>query len=79
MWHHTDYLNQKRRQHIWDRLLKRFTYVALANSFGEYSGRPHPLDIPYLEPSASGPPIWVGWRAVVWRCCRWRPGRGLAC
>lgn len=29
--------------------------------------------------SASGPPIWVGWRAVVWRCCRWRPGRGLAC
>ena len=27
------------------------TYVALANSFCEYSGRPHPLDTPYPGPS----------------------------
>ena len=53
MWHHTDYLAQKRFQHIWDRLIKRLTYAALANSFGEHSGRPHPLDTPYPGPSAS--------------------------
>ena len=30
LWHHPDYLNQNRLQHIWDRLIKRLTYVALA-------------------------------------------------
>ena len=53
LWHHTDYLEQKGLQHIWDRLIKRLAYVALANSFGEYIGRPHPLDTPYPGPGVS--------------------------
>jgi len=38
-----------------------------------------PGQVLWRPASASGPLIWVGWRAVAWRCCRWRPGRGLAC
>ena len=52
LWHHADYPEQKRLQHIWDRLIKRLSYIALANSFGEFSGRSHPLDAPFPEPSA---------------------------
>ena len=34
----------------WDRLVKCVTYLALANGFGEYSGRPFPPSAPYLGP-----------------------------
>ena len=35
LWHHADYQSQHRLQHFWDRLVKRLTYVAVANSYGE--------------------------------------------
>ena len=53
LWHHADYLERKRLHHIWDRLIQRLTYMALANSLGECSGRPRLPDSPYPGPSAS--------------------------
>ena len=50
LWHHADFQEQHRLQHFWDRLVKRLTSVAVANSYGESNGRPWPPDTPY-EPS----------------------------
>ena len=50
LWHHADFQDQHRLQHFWDRLVKRLTYVAVANSYGESNGRLLPPETPY-EPS----------------------------
>ena len=39
-WHHTDYGEQYKLQYFWDQLIKRLTYLALANSWGDLNGRP---------------------------------------
>ena len=33
LWHHADFQEQHRLQHLWDRLVKRLAYMAVANSF----------------------------------------------
>ena len=44
LWHHADFQEQHRLQHFRDRLVKRLTDVAVANSYGESNGRPSPPD-----------------------------------
>ena len=52
-WHHTDYGQQYRLHHFWDKLIKALAYLALANSWGELNGRPRPPTIPPPASSAS--------------------------
>ena len=54
-WHHADFQSQHRLQHFWDRLVKSLTYVAVANSYGEYNGRPSPPDTPTRAPARLRP------------------------
>ena len=48
-WHPTDYGYQYRLQYFWDQLINNMTYMALANSWGEVSGRPPPPPPPESE------------------------------
>ena len=61
-WHHTDYNDQHKLQYLWDQLIKKLAYLALANKWGELNGRPRPPSIPPLGVSllaSATPPILV--------------------
>jgi hypothetical protein len=45
-WHHCDYGDQFKLQYFWDQLIKKLTYLAVANSWGELNGRPRAPSYP---------------------------------
>ena len=45
------YGHQFKLQYLWDQLIKKLTYLAVANSWGELNGRPRPPSMPPLGTS----------------------------
>ena len=55
-WHHTDYGNMYKLQYFWDQIVKKLSYLALADSWGEVGRRrTAPFQPPLVAPEAPPP------------------------